>query len=313
MASLDIETRFGSPDSKTIWYQNRNKSLLKMGVKDAWEGSQADATLKTLPSYLWMPAWVSQVAGHPTRARILCWLLDRFDNIDANNKQCRAYNTDESGDRWWRTSFNKIANAIILNGKVDSSLQTLVKQGLIETNTDGRPGTLIRPLGKPLIYAYQKISHDDSALSELKLADDDLQWHESITKCKIWGNVEQGVRVYDAIMVICDRHPGQAALLSNILYWHSQGRSRISRRGFLWCCKSLNVLAEETGYNRKSLAEWAKQLHQRGFIECRYWVWNRRRDKGQKTLHLRPIPNTIHKALVDHEWDIQSALSHKTL
>lgn len=308
---VDSEIMFGAPDSRSIWQANRNKTLAELSAKDTWETSAAQEKLNSLSVGLWIPAWVARVTAHPTRARILAWLLDRFDDINSEINRCRAYLTDESGDHWWPTSMAKIAIDTILGHKVEGSIRQLHKAGLIELVSQGSAGTLIRPLGKALILAYYKATSDEAAHDELKLADDGLQWHESSTHRRIWSTPCAGVRVSDAIMVICDRKPGPAALLSHIIYWHSKERSRITRNGQLWCAKSTRNLATETGYSRGALDKWCKSLCVRGFLARDYWVWDRRTDYNQKTLHLRPVPCAIEQALIDHECDIQQSLSQK--
>jgi len=309
---IDPEIRFGSPDSRTIWLANRDKPLSKLKVADAWEESNAEKLLNQYQDYLWLSAWLARVTKHPTRARLMAWLLGRFESINADSQHCRAYLMDEAGDRWWSTSMARIAKATLVRGDVTGPIHQLEKLGLIEVHSRGRKGSLIRPLGKPMIRAYFAVSGDKAAEDELKQADDYLQWHESSTRKRIWGAGMPGVAVPDALMVICDHQPGPAALLAHVIYWHSNGRARIVRNGHLWCAKSTHTaLPRETGYSRGAIETWCEKLVERGFLATGHWILDRRQDMGRPTLHLRPVTTAIEKALIAHEWDIQLAISNK--
>lgn len=294
-------------DSRSIARRNRAKPLEDLVVQEPWEGSSAQQRLQTLPkSGLWIPAWVAHAAGHPARARLLAWLLAKFEDIDADTKKCRARLLDEVGRRWWNASVSRVAAEVLLDRQaVERGLTKLGNSELIERQGSGSAGTYLRPLTKPLLRSFTQFSSDDSCVDELKLAADELEWYDSMGRSHVMRCGIPGVRVPDSLMIICQCQPGPALLLSHIIFWHSKSRSRIVRDGFLWCAKSLRMLEQELGHGRKAINGWCEWLVAHGLIAAGYWVWDHRRDFDQKTLHLRPVPPAVERALEEHEWDVQ--------
>lgn len=302
----------GERDSKAIARSHRHKPPTQ--IRDAWIGSEADQRLTSRPG-LWIPAWVGYAVAHPNHARVLAWLLDRFENVNGHSEQCRARIVDYEEYRWWATTAPQIAEDTKLDLQaVKRSLNWLVKKGLIERRSNGSQGTWLRPLAKPLLRAHDKYTAKYTGLEnhqdELKLADDDLQWQDSIGRDLAMGSGTQGVRVPHVLMAICDGKAGPAALLANLVYWAR--RSTLLRRDddgqdYLWVAKSCRQLAYELGHHKDTVRGWLQWLIERGFVVCRYdWIWDHRQDTGQPTQHIRLVPEAIGQALAgsnNDNWD----------
>lgn len=299
-------------ESRIIIKHNKGKSLDELQVIEAWHGSAAQQLLAEFPRYgLWIHTWLAKITKHPSRARVLAWLLRKFDG---NKKgQCHARNVDENGLRWWLASISTISKESLLHeGAVERAIRWLSTGAtpLIFRESAGRDGTRLRPNAIPLLQAYLNVSKDPDAISELENAGPQLQWWDCMSRVKATAQGIPGVRVHDALTVICDCHAGQAALLATILHWHSVvkktglTRARITRGGYLWIAKSGRQLMQELGHSPQAIDGWRRALADKGYITFDYWLHDRRRDYGQPTLHLRPNPAVIEQALANRKDDI---------
>jgi len=126
--------------------------------------------------------------------------------------------------------------------------------------------------------------------------------------------IARGTWVSDRVYFACEKKAGPAWLLSQILFWFDdrkkkdgkrQGsRARIVREGHLWIAKSHRELHSETGIPERSIRDYVKYLSEdRGFLVKGKWVYDRKRDRNQKMLHLRRDPEKLNESLTSIEVD----------
>ena len=298
-------------DSRVIAFENRHYDCPP--ASDRWFESEAANLLAQLPrSRLWVPVWVAQSTGHPARTILLSWLLQLFSEgrkaDDNGNRLCRARAIDPSGSRWWQTTRNLIARETLLDiAAADRARHSLVKGGFIESVS--RPGgLLLRPLVRGLAKAYWELTDDTEVLDELKHLSAEAEWFGSHTRVRT-AIATDGTALDDAVMVICDRRPGPALVLSNVLYWHGRNvdgrsRARITRNGHLWIARSWRQLSANPGGDPGAMARYVRWLSDKAFLiaESRRWRWQSSRDRGRPTLHLRPNCEGIINAL-NRRWE----------
>ncbi|MGE3407585.1 MAG: hypothetical protein AB7I37_12270 [Pirellulales bacterium] len=298
-----------------------NKSLPIPNATDSWIGSAAEAQLaRFIRSGTWVPAWIAKVAGHPARAFVLSWLLERFgDSLTKDEDGIslpRARAQDDDGRLWWIATRQEIANATLLDFySADRARRTLQRRELIDV--EKRPNRLaLRPNGRELSNAFVKLTKETSVVEHLKYNQANFEWVGSVACARSKDSI--GTWVHDAIMVICDRKPGPALLLSHVLYWHSlsrdkRSRARITRNNKLWIARSRRELADNPGGDQTALSKAVECLAKKGFVEAENdrWCYKRYRDRKQPTLHLRPCPAQIGVALSAHHNEIILAISEK--
>ena len=123
--------------------------------------------------------------------------------------------------------------------------------------------------------------------------------------------VALGTWASDRVFFACEKKAGPAWLLSQILWWFSHrivggenlgSRARIVRHGHLWIAKSPRQLRGETGLPVRSVRDYLDYLiNERSFLAADKWVYDRHRDRNQKTLHLRVVPDKLNDALTSDE------------
>lgn len=243
----------------------------------------------------------------------------------------RARYFDKQRRRWLMASCRKLAHDVLMpRSTVARNLTELQERRLIEIQ-DGKMGRmLVRPRAVAVARAYYKVTNDRVALEEFgppsyayaqkleRWNNGELQyepgWYESATREKAMNRYRYGrdgqkavicigTFVTDHIMLACQRKPGPAWVLSQILWWFSVDgggltRARITRRGYLWIAKSPRQLSQELGLDRKRVKDHLDYLiEDRGFLVREFWPFKSRQSRGQKTLHLRPNPDRILEAI----------------
>ncbi len=307
-------------DSYTII--GRNKKFAIPPAADTWHDSHAAIELAALPkSGVWVPWWVSRIARHPARAVFLSWLLHLFDAGAPKNEKyaplCRSRAIDENGNRWWRTTRRRIvAETLLEESAADRARVWLEKHGLIFCDSSSS-GLSLRPSAKSLMEGYFSLTKDAEVEDELKIHGGDIGWFGSHTQQRV-KETSKGVFVHDALMILCDHKPGPALLLADTLYWHNlnktgESRARITRRGKLWVARSRRCLSENIGGDPDALAGYVQWLADRGYLvaEPKRWMFQRKRDHGRPTLHLRPCPRLIGEALTSRKAEIERVIQLK--
>jgi hypothetical protein len=304
----------------------RNKKYAIPPAEDTWHDSGAAKQLAALPkSGMWVPAWVACVAKHPARAFVLSWVLRCFEekvqNGDKVNPQCRAQALDEQGRHWWITTRARIAEETLLDTfSADRARKALSRYGLIEVisqNQRLRVRPLTRRLGEGYIHATAGATMSGAIADELKHAEGDIDWFGSRTRIAVESD-RAGTRVHDALMVLCDYEPGPALVLAHALYWHGlndeeESRARITRCNRLWIACSQRELSRFIGGHPAALSGYVRRLAEKGYIvaEPNRWVYKFDRDRGRPTLHLRPCPERIGRALEHRKAEIHRAIERK--
>ena len=307
-------------DSYTIFKQNAKYAVPP--AADTWHDSPAATQLAAMSKCgVWIPQWIATLAQHPARAFLLSWLLSLFEAGVPKNKKdvplCRARAIDENGNRWWRTTRRRIvAETLLEESAADRARVWLEKHNLIFCDSSNS-GLFLQPSAKSLMEGYYRLTDDAEVEDELKNLSGEVGWFGCHTqqRAKL---ASKGVFVHDALLILCDHKPGPALVLADALYWHSlnkegESRARITRHGKLWVARSQRDFSNSIGGDRAALAGYVQWLTDRGYlvVEPTRWAFDRKRDYGRPTLHLRPCPRRIGEALTSRQAEIVRAIQLK--